>query len=159
MERIKHIKRVGFAALLVMGLGVVSYAASFGGAAQAESSIDIKDAYARVASKAAKSGAVFMSIHNTGTTDDQLIGAQSDVAQRVELHSHSSGADGVVRMRHVEEGFPIAAGGYHLLTRGKDHVMLMGLTHPLEEGDMLPLTLTFRQAGRIHIVVPVGRDR
>jgi copper(I)-binding protein len=41
----------------------------------------VMDAYARVASKVAKSGAAFMMIHNHSDQDDRLIAAASDVGE------------------------------------------------------------------------------
>jgi len=62
-------------------------------------------------------------------------------------------------MLHVEEGFAVPAGETLMLARGGKHVMLMGLTAPLENGATVPLTLTFEKAGDITIDVVVDRDR
>lgn len=121
--------------------------------------IMVKDPYARSSGKSAKSGAAFMMLMNQGDTDDRLIAASSDAAARVELHTHKENADGVMQMMEVKEGFPIPAGGMHGLQRGGDHVMLMGLTAPLEQGDIVTLTLTFEKAGDMTIEVPVDLDR
>lgn len=121
--------------------------------------IEIHHAYGRVMGAMAKSGAVFMGVMNTGDADDRLIGAQSDVARKVELHTHIKGDDGVMMMRHVPDGFVIPAGGGHHLERGGDHVMLMGLTEKLADGDLFTLTLVFEQAGEITIEVEIDNDR
>jgi len=120
--------------------------------------IMIKDAYVRTAMKGAKSGAAFMQIMNHSETDDRLIAAASDIAKRVELHTHEE-TDGVMRMIHVEEGFDVEAGGMIEMGRGARHVMMMGLTGPLEQGAMVPVTLTFETAGDIEIMVPVDLER
>ncbi len=121
--------------------------------------IEIQDAYARTSGPMAKTGAVFLQIVNAGSGDDRLVGASSDVAMRVELHTHSVSADGVMQMRHVPEGFVIGAGETHALARGGDHVMLMGLTRSLSAGDRFTLTLSFEKAGEIILEVPVDSDR
>ncbi|MCO6381321.1 copper chaperone PCu(A)C [Oceanicola sp. 502str15] len=121
--------------------------------------IRIVDAYARAASPAAKSGAAFMEIVNGGTEDDRLVGVASEAAARVQLHTHESAGEGVMKMRHVEEGFAVPAGGHHLLARGGDHVMMMGLTGPLEQGATVRLTLTFEKAGEVVVEVPVDNER
>ena len=121
--------------------------------------IMVHDAYARASGKSAKSGAAFMMLENTSTTDDRLIDARSDTAKRVELHTHKENADGVMQMIHVEEGFALPAGGSHALKRGGDHVMLMGLNGPLNQGDTVTLTLVFEQAGEMTIEVPVDNKR
>lgn len=119
--------------------------------------IVVKDAYARAANTMA--GAAFMVIENTGPEDDQLIDARSDVAKRVELHTHKDMGDGIMKMMHVEEGFAIPAGGEHALMRGGDHVMFMGLNGPMEQGDMVTVTLVFEKAGEIAVEIPVDLER
>lgn len=124
----------------------------------AEDGIRIDAAYARVASPNAASGAVFMTIVNRATAEDRLIAAESGVAQKVELHTHSMTAEGVMQMLHVTEGFAVPAARNHALERGGDHVMLLGLTRPLAAGDAFSLTLTFERAGKIVVIVQVNND-
>jgi copper(I)-binding protein len=121
--------------------------------------IEVQDAYVRTSGAMAKSGAAFMQIVNTGAEDDQLIDATSDVAMRVELHTHKADANGNMQMLHVPEGFPIPAGQTHLLARGGDHVMLMGLKQSLAQGDIVTVTLTFEKAGDITVEIPVDLQR
>lgn len=118
----------------------------------------VMDAYARVASKVAKSGAAFMMLHNHSKQDDRLIAAASDVAKRVELHTHLE-EDGVMKMTKLDDGMAIPAGGMHALKRGGDHVMFMGLTRSLVHGDVIELTLTFEHAGDVTLTVPVDLER
>ena len=121
--------------------------------------IMVQDPYARSSAMMATSGAAFMQIMNHGETDDRLIGAASPVAEMVQLHTHKEDENGVMRMLHVEEGFPVAAGETLMLARGGNHVMFMGITEPFEQGDMIPLTLTFEKAGDITVEVPVDLER
>jgi len=121
--------------------------------------IMVQDPYARSSGASAKSGAAFMTLMNHTDQDDRLIAASSDAAARVELHTHKENADGVMQMMEVEEGFAVPAGGMHALARGGDHVMLMGLTAPLAQGDIVTLTLTFEKAGEITVEVPVDLTR
>jgi len=117
--------------------------------------IMVDGAYIRSSGMMAKTGAAFMVIHNHGTTDDRLIKAASPIAPRVELHTHKEDANGVMQMLAVPEGFVIPADGSHELARGGDHVMFLGLTQPLEQGQTVPVTLTFEKAGEMVIEVPV----
>ena len=121
--------------------------------------IHVHDVYARSMGQMGASGAIFFMMHNNTDTDDRLVSAAADVAERVELHTHKEDANGVMQMLHVEEGFPIAAGDMHALERGGDHVMLMGLTRDLKDGDTFPLTLTFEQAGQITVEAVVDNAR
>lgn len=128
-------------------------------ASPAMAEITVTDAYARAASPAAKSGAAFMQIINSGPEDDRLIGAASEAAVKVELHTHKDMGGGAMRMMQVEEGFSVPAGGMHALARGGDHVMMMGLTAPMVQGETVTLTLTFEKAGDMVVEVPVDLER
>lgn len=128
-------------------------------AAPAYADIMIEDAYARAAGMSAMAGAAFMRIMNTGDSDDRLIAARSDVSKVVELHTHIENADGVMQMVEVEEGFPIPAAGMHVLQRGGDHVMFMGLNGPFEQGKTITVTLVFEQAGEMSVDIPIDNER
>jgi hypothetical protein len=108
--------------------------------ALAHDGVHVADVYARAS---ARSGAVFMTITNHAAADDTLIAASTDVAERVELHTHVMDASGVMAMVEVEGGFTIPGGSTRVLQRGGDHIMLLGLTRPLADGDRFTLTLTF----------------
>ncbi|MEP2717450.1 copper chaperone PCu(A)C [Pseudophaeobacter sp.] len=142
--------------LLFAAAAVVSFA---GVAAADGAKIMVHDQYARVSAKMSTSGAAFMQIMNMDTEADQLIEARSDIAKRVELHTHMESGDGVMKMVHVEEGFAIPAEGSHMLQRGGDHVMFMGLNQELKHGDVVPVTLVFKNAGEVAIEIPVDLER
>ncbi|WP_372612732.1 copper chaperone PCu(A)C [Aquicoccus sp.] len=121
--------------------------------------IEVHDAYARASSMMSSSGAAFMVIHNDGGSDDHLVDARSDVADKVELHTHREDENGVMRMIHVEEGFALPGDGMIEMKRGGNHVMFLGLREPLEQDDIIPLTLVFEKAGEVQIEVPVDLER
>ncbi len=121
--------------------------------------IEAHHAYARSASKTAVTGAVFMVLHNFSDTDDHLISVASPAAEKVQLHTHTEDANGIVKMVHVEAGFPLPANGVLEMSRGGNHVMFLGLTDAFEQGESIPLTLTFQEAGDVQINVIVDQDR
>ena len=121
--------------------------------------IIISDAYARVSRPNAPVGAAFMEISNTGATDDRLISVSSDAAKRTELHTHIDQGDGVMKMTEIDGGIPLPAGATHTMVRGGDHVMLMGLEAPLEQGAAVTVTFTFEEAGDIVVEIPVDNER
>lgn len=98
----------------------------------------------------AKSAAGYMAISNEGATAERLIGVETSAAQKSQIHTTETSADGVARMMHLE-ALEIPAGETVVLERGGMHVMLMGLTQSLKEGDMVPATLIFEQAGRVEV--------
>ena len=120
--------------------------------------IAVDDAYGRTSRPGAPTGAIFMTIVNTGETPDRLVAAASPAARVVELHTHIE-EDGVMKMRPIEGGIELAAGESRILQRGGDHVMLMGITETLDDGDVIPLVLTFEEAGEIALDVVVDNDR
>lgn len=125
----------------------------------AQTGVEIANPYARTMGGMGASGAVFFEITNHADVDERLLDAKSDVAEKVELHTHKDDGNGVMQMIHVPEGFAIPAQGAHALQRGGDHVMLMGLTRELKDGDMVSVTLVFEQAGEVVIEAPVDNAR
>ena len=105
-------------------------------ATTAADSIVVTDQWA----KAADSGmtAVFGTLENTSGEDIQITSGSTPASNSVELHEV---ADGV--MQEKDGGFVIPAGGSHTLAPGADHIMLMGLTGPVEPGSDVEVTLTF----------------
>jgi copper(I)-binding protein len=124
--------------------------------ANAHDGVHVEDPYARAT---AQSGAVYMTIVNHSAEPDRLLSVRTDAAARAELHTHAETTDGVMQMLHVPEGFAIAGHETHALARGGDHVMLMGLTRPLNTGDTITLILTFEREGEVTLDVPVDNDR
>ena len=121
--------------------------------------IMVDDAYIRSSTAKSTSGAAFMVVMNHSGADDRLIGASSDVADKVELHSHRSDDNGIMRMGEIEGGVAIAADEMHAFKRGGDHLMFMGLKESLVEWAMVPVTLEFEKAGAVEIEVMVDQDR
>ena len=121
--------------------------------------IKVDDPYARVSASMSTSGAAFMMIHNETGESDRLIDARSDIAQRVELHTHIEDDKGVMQMVHVEEGFELPADGMIAMERGGKHIMFMGLNQALAHGDKVNVTLVFEKAGEVAVEIPVDLER
>ena len=125
----------------------------------AHDGVHINDAYARSNGVVGGAGAIFFVVDNHQIVEDRLISVASDTAKLVQLHTHIAGADGVMKMREVPDGFVIPANGEHALARGGDHVMLMGMNAALKDGDIIKLTLIFEKAGVVEVEVPVDNAR
>tara|TARA_B110000908_G_scaffold38047_1_gene45803 strand:+ start:13421 stop:13837 length:417 start_codon:yes stop_codon:yes gene_type:complete len=119
----------------------------------------VKDAYARSARPNAPTGAAFMMLMNTTDTDVKIIGVRSEVAKRVELHTHIDKGEGVMQMTQIEGGISIPAGESHMLKRGGDHVMLMGLNDSLVDGETITITFEFENAGDLIVEIPIDSAR
>jgi hypothetical protein len=98
----------------------------------------------------AMAAAGYMGISNAGDEADRLIGVETPVAQSAMLHKTEVNADGVASMAHVE-GIDIPANDTVVLESGGYHIMLMGLTQELTEGQMVPGVLIFEKAGRVEM--------
>ena len=117
--------------------------------------LEITGAFTRATLPNAPVGGGFLTITNTGDSDDRLIGATSPVAGRVEVHEMSMQGD-VMKMRELADGLPIPAGETVVLKPGGYHLMLMELQDSLSEGTMTPVTLTFERAGEVEVQLAVG---
>lgn len=119
--------------------------------------ITITEPWARATAPSAVTGAIYAEIANDGTASDELTAASvaSTIANHVELHAHTKDANGVMRMAPVA-AVSIPAGGKTALKPGGFHIMLLGLAHPLVEGQQIPVTLTFARAGRIEATAIIG---
>lgn len=121
--------------------------------------IMVKDPYARSARPNAPTGAAFMMLMNDTDKDIKIIGVRSDAAKRVELHTHIDKSEGVVQMTEIEGGILIPAGESHMMKRGGDHVMLMGLNVSLVDGEVISVTFEFENADDMTVEIPVDNER
>lgn len=135
-------------ALMLLSLGSLAEQQTTLGA------LRIAKAWSNALPPVAKTGAVYVTIANTGTKDERLVAIESSIAARAELHNHSMD-DGVMKMRKVEGGVAIAAGDEVVFEPGGLHIMLMGLEEPITSGVVFQVTLTFERAGNVEVPVSV----
>lgn len=90
-------------------------------------------------------------IMNHGTTDTALIGAESPAFARIELHTHQTKADGMMRMMQVDS-YALPANGTVKLKPGGDHLMLFDYAGAA--GDTVAVTLIFANGARKTVSVP-----
>jgi periplasmic copper chaperone A len=88
----------------------------------------------------AKSAGGYMAIVNSGTM--------------AEVHESKVDANGIGTMAPVD-ALEIPAGSTVSLEQGGYHIMFMGLTGPLTEGEMHKATLIFERAGRVEITFQI----
>jgi periplasmic copper chaperone A len=99
-------------------------------------------------------GAFYLTITNSGDEADRLLSVTTEVATTVEIHDVVMDG-GVMQMMPQFDGVEIPAGGELVLEPGSYHVMLIGLTQSLLDGDSFEATLTFENAGDVTVTVPV----
>jgi periplasmic copper chaperone A len=107
--------------------------------------ITVRQPWARATIGELRMTAGFMEVLNTAEFTDDLIGAVSDAAEKIEIHKVENGAMMRVEGVEIEPSQPVtfAPGGYHL--------MIGPLTGPLAEGTTIPITLRFERAGEIRV--------
>lgn len=128
-------------------------APAYAGDATKHGDLMVKDVWSRATP--ARNGVAYMTIFNHGAGMDRLVAAESDVAKKVELHTHSM-KDGVMRMRRIS-AVEVHPGEPAVMAPGGNHVMLMGLHKKLEEGQTFTVTLIFEKAGKIAVDVSVRK--
>jgi len=94
-------------------------------------------------------GAAFLTIRNLGDTPETLIGAGSDSAKRVEIHTHVM-RDDIMHMEKLDS-LTIPAQGSVTLKPGGLHLMLFEMPTPLKAGDAPGFTLDFGKSGKTSV--------
>ena len=122
------------------------------GGAKRAGDLTIQQPWTRAAGQGA-TAAGFMEISNRGSAADRLLSASSPVARAMELHSMIRDGD-VMRMRAVD-AIEIRTGQTVTLRPGGFHLMLIGLSQPLRQGETVPVTLRFERAGEVQVTFPV----
>lgn len=136
---------------VLIGSGCTSPAAEHTGHAMA-SAVSVTDQWA--AATDGDMAAVFGTLVNDGHHEARIVSGSTPAAGRVEVHEVVGDA-GARTMRPKDGGILLAAGGSHELTPGGDHLMLMGLTAPLETGSDFELTVQFEDGSTLPITVQV----
>jgi copper(I)-binding protein len=115
--------------------------------------VAVTDAWARATPPGAGVAAVYLTIAG-GSQADTLVSASTPRAAMTEIHTVTE-ADGMMQMRPVEHGVPVAPHASVRLAPQGLHLMLMNLPQPLVAGERFPLTLQFARAGSISVQVEV----
>ncbi len=115
--------------------------------------LHIDHPWARPLPPVAPNGGAYLTIMNHSGEADRLLGARTERAAVTEIHTHVH-ENGLMQMRQVD-AVDIPAHGTATLKPGADHLMLMGLTAPLAEGDSFALTLIFEKAGEVQVEIKV----
>jgi copper(I)-binding protein len=119
--------------------------------------LTIKRAWSRVAPPGAPVLGGYLSITNDGAQPDRLIAVSSTISDNVQIHM-SSVNNGVATMRQVTDGVAIPSGETVEFEPGELHLMLLNPKSRPGEGEKIPLTLTFENAGPLDIELVVARS-
>lgn len=118
--------------------------------------IAIGHPWVRPTAEGAKTGAAYLTLENKGSAPDRLVSAASPVAGKTQIHE-TTDEGGVMKMREVAGGIELAPEASVALKPGGYHIMFLDLKQKLEEGQHIPMTLTFAKAGSIEVKVHVEK--
>lgn len=139
-----------------MSSKLLAFAASLliAGSAMAQTGqVEINSAWARATPGKAENGAAYLTV--VSPVPDRLTAVSTPAAKTAELHNMTM-EGGVMKMRPLPAGIDLPAGQPVTLKPGGTHIMLMGLTQPLKQGETFPVTLTFEKAGTKQVTVAVA---
>jgi len=105
----------------------------------AAAEITVEDAWVRMPPPVADTAAGYLTLHNSGDTDVEVVAVESAAATRPEFHSMSM-HDGMMHMMKMEK-VVVPAHGELRFESGGNHLMLTGLTNALNAGDHVMLTI------------------
>jgi periplasmic copper chaperone A len=135
-------------------LVALAFLAALVGAAPAHEykigTIEISHPWSRATAPGAPVAGGYLTLKNTGSTPDRLIGGSLEGAERTEIHEMKMDGD-VMMMAKVPGGLEIPAGGSVALKPGGLHMMFFGLREALKEGENVKGTLLFEKAGAVTV--------
>jgi copper(I)-binding protein len=118
-----------------------------------QSLILVEQAYIRSSIPGTTITSSYMTIENKGEKTVTLLGANSKISPRIEIHQHSM-SDGMMRMRQVDS-IDIKARQRIVLQPSGLHLMLFGVKKPLKAQEKVELTLNFSNKSSVTVQVPV----
>lgn len=110
--------------------------------AAAQSAVSVQNAWARPMPPAAKVGAGYFEMRNNGKTALRFIAAESDIAEKVEIHSMAMEGN-VMKMRHLGDGIEIAPHGRLSFAPGAYHLMFINPKAPFKAGQVFSVRFKF----------------
>lgn len=126
-------------------------AAATPAAAQA---IVVENAWIMTPPAAATEASAYVTVRAEG--EDRLLSVSCACAARADLHQMDmQGA--TMTMRALRYGAPVSARAPLVMSPHGVHIMLTGIVAPLQDGQSVPLRLTFRTAGVVDATAEVRR--
>lgn len=91
-------------------------------------------------------------LENSSDEDLHVVGVSAEVGAKAGLHVMVADEDGQMVMQQSPDGFTVPAGGSFELAPGGAHVMLMGLTEPIEPGEEVAYELELEDGSTVEVV-------
>ena len=113
-------------------------------------SVRVVQPWARATPTSAPVAGGYVTVTNTGSEPDRLIGGTTEIAGKLEIHEMSM-ANGMMTMRPVDGGLEVKPGATVELKPGGYHIMFEQLKHGLKEGDRFKAQLEFAKGGKVEV--------
>lgn len=136
---------------LALALMSLLIAAATPASAQA---ITVENAWIMTPPPGATEASAFVTVR--ASADDRLLGVSCECAARADLHEMSMNGS-AMSMRPLRYGAAATASAPLIMGPRGVHIMLTGITAPLRQGQIVPLRLTFRDAGIVTANAEVRR--
>ena len=145
-------RRMIMPVLLLAIAAALAACSSDDGAASCDD-VDLENVWVRL--PAGENTALYFDATNGGDAEVVVVSATSDIATRYELHETEM-VEGQMEMKAVpDQQVPVPAGETVSFEPGGLHVMVMGLTADLQEGDAVDFTIGFDADCAIDVEAPV----
>jgi periplasmic copper chaperone A len=120
---------------------------------QRSADIAVSNGWTREIAPGQSAGAVYLTVANKGEGSDRLVNVKTTLGD-ASLHMTSS-ADGVARMRPLDDGIEIPPRSTVELKPGGTHIMVTGIQRRPPAGQSIELTLGFERSGKRPVMVRV----
>ena len=104
------------------------------------------DAWVRAAGEGAPMSAAYVELCNGGDAPDRLLAVKYNGAQAVEIHETQMSDEGVASMAPAANGIALPPHEMTALAPGGAHIMLIGISEAIAEGEEAAITLEFENA-------------
>jgi len=121
----------------------------------AADTIATEGAWTRATPPGAVNSAAYVQLHNSGKEERTVVSATSEAAEEVQLHTVIA-EDGLMKMRQVPY-ISVPAGGVAELKPGGYHIMLLGVTQPLRDGESVDIELEFADGEKLVFASPIKK--
>ncbi len=140
---------------MAAGLCMAAVAAMPAAAADTPGGVELSKAWTPAVAQLRSNSPLYMTITNRSDAPDSLIRVRcpTNLADFVEKHATDHGEGGTA-MREVKS-FTVPAGGTITLSPGSNHLMLLNIREPLQEGQAFSCSIVLQKAGALPVDVRV----
>jgi len=125
-------------------------------AAEPDEALELKSAWVRALPPFQPNTSAYLTLVNSGEAAVAIVGASSDVAEKVEIH-RTREVDGLMRMEQLD-GLALAPGDQLELAPGGTHLMLLDLAYMPAPGDEVRLCVQLASGGEVCTVADVRKS-